>query len=188
MTKSPGSRAENDWPGAIGPVQFTAEQIQTRLAEVGEAIGRDYADKEFLAVGVLRGVLFFMADIVRVIPAPLSIDFIAISRYGPTSQTRGAVRLVKDLDESIEGKPVLFFEDIVDTGLTLSYLLRTMRARNPASLKVCVLFDRPRRRLIQADIAYTAFEAPEHYLVGYGLDYQERFRNLPYVALFNPPG
>ncbi len=174
-------------PSPIGPVVFTADQIQTRVRELGQAIGRDYAGRELLVVGVLRGVLFFMADLVRAIPVPLSIDFIAISRYGPTQQTRGAVRLVKDLDESIEGKHVLFVEDIVDTGLTLSYLLRTMRARNPASLRVCVLFDRPRRRLIQTEIAYTGFEVMEHYLVGYGLDYREQYRNLPYVALFNLP-
>ncbi len=188
MTQTNPAQPGEDWLGNVGPILFSAEQIQIRMAEMGAQIRQDYAGKEFLAVGVLRGVLFFMADIVRAIQAPLSMDFIAISRYGPTSETRGAVRLIKDLDESIEGKHVLFFEDIVDTGLTLSYLLRTMRARNPASLKVCVLFDRPRRRLIEADITYIGFEAPEQYLVGYGLDYQERFRNLPYVAYFTPPG
>ncbi len=177
-----------DWLDAVGPVVFTTEQLEARTVELGDAIRRDYAGAEFMVVGVLRGVLFFMADLVRAIRAPLSMDFIAISRYGPTAQTRGAVRLVKDLDESIEGKHVLFVEDIVDTGLTLGYLLRTMRARNPASLKLCVLFDRPRRRLIDIDIAYVGFEAPEHYLVGYGLDYQDCYRNLPYVARFNPPG
>lgn len=180
-------RADSTWLESLGPVVFTAEQLQARVAELGEAIRRDYNGKEFLTVGVLRGVLFFMADLVRAINAPLSMDFIAISRYGPTAQTRGAVRLVKDLDESIEGKHVLFVEDIVDTGMTLAYLLRTMRARNPASLQVCVLFDRSRRRLIDAEIAYTGFEAPEHYMVGYGLDYRDRYRNLPYVATFNPP-
>jgi hypoxanthine phosphoribosyltransferase len=178
---------DNDWLEAVGPVVFTAEQLEARTVELGSAIRRDYAGMEFMAVGVLRGVLFFMADLVRAIHAPLSMDFIAISRYGPTAQTRGAVRLVKDLDESIEGKHVLFVEDIVDTGLTLGYLLRTMRARNPASLSVCVLFDRPRRRLLDIDTAYVGFEAPENYLVGYGLDYRDRYRNLPYVAVFNPP-
>ena len=177
----------DEWLAPLGPVVFTAEQLQTRIAELGEAIRRDYAGMDFMVVGVLRGVLFFMADLVRAIRAPLSMDFIAISRYGPTAKTRGTVRLVKDLDESIESMHVLFVEDIVDTGLTLGYLLRTMRARNPASLRVCVLFDRPRRRLIDAEIAYTGFEAPEHYIVGYGLDYGDRYRNLPYVAAFDPP-
>jgi hypoxanthine phosphoribosyltransferase len=181
------NRATNDWLAPLGPVVFTAEQIQARVGELGEAIRLDYAGRDLMVVGVLRGVLFFMADLVRAVCAPLSMDLIAISRYGPTAQTRGTVRLTKDLEESLDGKHVLFVEDIVDTGLTLGYLLRTMRARSPASLQVCVLFDRPRRRLIDTDIAYVGFEAPEHYIVGYGLDYKDRYRNLPYVAAFNPP-
>jgi len=133
-------------------------------------------------VGVLRGVVFFMADLMRAVAIPMAYDFMAISRYGPTSETRGVVRLTKDLDEHIEGRHVLFVEDVIDTGLTSNYILRTLRAREPASLKTCVLFDRPRRRLIDFEIAYKGFELPDLFVVGYGLDYRQKYRNLPYVA------
>ena len=150
---------------------------------MGRAISEDYIGKDLVLVGVLRGVVFFMADLMRVISLPVSYDFIAISRYGPTAETRGVVRLTKDLDEHIEGRHVLFVEDVVDTGLTSNYILKNLEARKPASLQACVLFDRPRRRLIDPNIAYKGFELPDLFVVGYGLDYQEKYRNLPFVGL-----
>jgi hypoxanthine phosphoribosyltransferase len=166
----------------IDRVILNQEQIAIRVAQLGAAISADYAGQDLILVGVLRGVLFFMADLLRAITIPVRYDFIAISRYGPTSQTRGVVRLTKDLDEHIEGRHVLFVEDVIDTGLTSNYILKNLRAREPASLKVCVLLDRPQHRLIDLNIAYKGFELPDLFLVGYGLDYQQMFRNLPYIA------
>ena len=173
---------END----ITEVVFSQEKIAARIATMGRAISEDYIGKDLVLVGVLRGVVFFMADLMRVISLPVSYDFIAISRYGPTAETRGVVRLTKDLDEHIEGRHVLFVEDVVDTGLTSNYILKNLGARKPASLQACVLFDRPRRRLIDLNIAYKGFELPDLFVVGYGLDYQQKYRNLPYVAALNP--
>ena len=173
---------END----IAQVIFSQEEIATRIAALGRAISDDYIGKDLVLVGVLRGVVFFMADLMRAITLPVSYDFIAISRYGPTAETRGVVRLTKDLDERIEGRHVLFVEDVVDTGLTSNYILKNLGAREPASLQACVLFDRPRRRLIDLNIAYKGFELPDLFVVGYGLDYQQKYRNLPYVATLKP--
>ena len=173
---------END----IAQVIFSQEGIATRIAALGRAISDDYIGKDLVLVGVLRGVVFFMADLMRAITLPVSYDFIAISRYGPTAETRGVVRLTKDLDERIEGRHVLFVEDVVDTGLTSNYILKNLGAREPASLQACVLFDRPRRRLIDLNIAYKGFELPDLFVVGYGLDYQQKYRNLPYVATLKP--
>jgi len=173
---------END----IAQVIFSQEEIATRIAALGRAISDDYIGKDLVLVGVLRGVVFFMADLMRAITLPVSYDFIAISRYGPTAETRGVVRLTKDLDEHIEGRHVLFVEDVVDTGLTSNYILKNLGAREPISLQACVLFDRPRRRLIDLNIAYKGFELPDLFVVGYGLDYQQKYRNLPYVATLKP--
>lgn len=173
---------END----IAQVIFSQEGIAMRIAALGRAISDDYIGKDLVLVGVLRGVVFFMADLMRAITLPVSYDFIAISRYGPTAETRGVVRLTKDLDERIEGRHVLFVEDVVDTGLTSNYILKNLGAREPASLQACVLFDRPRRRLIDLNIAYKGFELPDLFVVGYGLDYQQKYRNLPYVATLKP--
>lgn len=170
----------------IAEVFINGTEIQERVRHLGEMISRDYAGRPPLLVGVLRGVLIFMADLLRAIEIPVAVDFMAISRYGPTPETGGAVRLVKDLEEPIEGRHVLFVEDIVDTGLTLNYLLRSLRGRRPASLEVCVLFDRPRHRLIDIDIAYKGFEIGDEFIVGYGLDYGQRYRNLPYVGILKP--
>ena len=170
----------------IAEVLITEEEIQRRVRELGAAISRDYADRPPLLVGVLRGVVIFMADLIRAIDIPVTVDFMAISRYGPTVETRGAVRLTKDLEEPIEGRHVLFVEDIVDTGLTLQYLVRTLQGRNPASLEICVLLDRPRHRLIDLDIAYKGFELDDVFVVGYGLDYKQRYRNLPYLGVLKP--
>ena len=167
----------------IAEVLIAEKTLQARIAELGAQISTDYADKEPLLVGVLRGVFIFMADLVRAITIPINVDFIGITRYGPSARTQGAVRFTKDLDICIQGRHVLFVEDVVDTGLTLRYILRVLREREPASLRVCVLFDRPRTRLFDLDIAYVGFTLPDRFVVGYGLDYEERYRNLPFVGV-----
>ena len=167
----------------IAEVLITAGELQARVAELGAQISTDYASKDPLLVGVLRGVFVFMADLVRAITIPISVDFIGITRYGPTTQTRGVVRFTKDLETSIEGQHVLFVEDVIDTGLSLHYILRSLGTRRPASLQVCALFDKPRTRLFDPDIAYTGFVLPDKFVVGYGLDYDEQYRNLPFVGV-----
>lgn len=167
----------------IAEVLITAEEIQARVAELGAQISADYANKDPLLVGVLRGVFVFMADLVRAITIPISVDFIGITRYGPSTRTGGVVRFTKDLEICIEGQHVLFVEDVVDTGLSLRYILRSLETRRPASLQVCTLFDKPRTRLFDLDIAYTGFVLPDEFVVGYGLDYDEQYRNLPFVGV-----
>jgi hypoxanthine phosphoribosyltransferase len=169
----------------IEQVILTEETISARIAELGAAISRDYADKDPLLVGVLSGVVFFMADLLRHITVPMTLDFMAISHYEATGKS-GTVRITKDLDVSITGRHVLFVEDVIDTGLTLGYLLRALRTRQPASLQVCVLFDRPYRRLIDAPLAYQGFELPDAFVVGYGLDANGHYRNLPFVGILKP--
>jgi len=153
---------------------------------MGQAIARDYADKNPVFVGVLKGVLFFMADLLRYTPIPLAVDFMAISSYSPETRDQGLVRITKDLDLCIEGRHVIFVEDIIDTGLTLGYLLRLLRSRHPASLEVAALFDKPGRRLIDIKPRYLGFHLPDLFVVGYGLDFREHFRNLPFVGVLNP--
>lgn len=166
---------------AISDVLLTEQQIRRRVAELGAAISADYADLDPMLVGVLRGVVIFMADLMRAISIPFSVDFLAISSYGAQAGP-GQVRLLKDLESAIEGRHVLFVEDMVDTGLTLHTLLRMLGERKPASLHVCTLFDKPRLRLVRLPLRYIGFELPDRYVVGYGLDYRQRFRNLPYVG------
>jgi hypoxanthine phosphoribosyltransferase len=170
----------------IRQVLFSAEEIEQRILALGQAISRDYAGKNPLLVGVLKGVFIFMADLYRAITIPAEVDFIAISSYSSTARDQGLVRLVKDLETSIAGRHVLFIEDMVDTGLTLHYLLRNLRAREPASLEVCTLFNKAKRRLIDVPIKYVGFELPDRFVVGYGLDHRERYRNLPCVGLLKP--
>ncbi|MFZ5916640.1 MAG: hypoxanthine phosphoribosyltransferase [Chloroflexota bacterium] len=167
----------------IAEVLISAQELEARIAEMGAQVSADYAGRELLLVGVLRGVFVFMADLVRVITIPIGVDFIGITRYGPSTRTQGVVRFTKDLEISIEGRHVLFVEDIIDTGLSLRYILHTLETRRPASLRVCTLFDKPRARLFELPIAYTGFVLPDEYVVGYGLDYDERYRNLPFVGL-----
>ncbi len=175
------------WPDAqVGPVFLTEEQIRQRVMELGAQISRDYAGKELVVIGVLRGVLLFMADLLRALTIPVSVDFLAITRYGPTEKTRGVVRLTQDLSEPLIGRHALLVEDIIDTGLTTQYILRILRLHQPDSLKTCVLLNRNRRRIIDINLAYVGFEVPDHYVVGYGLDFRERYRNLPYIARFEP--
>jgi len=164
-------------------VLLTPEQIQQRVAELGQAITLDYAGRAPLLVGVLKGVVFFMADLLRAIPLPVEVDFLAVASYSPETRNRGKVRLVKDLEADISGRHVLFVEDVIDTGLTLNYLLSTLRARQPASLEVCVLFDKPEKRLIDIPLKYKGFNLPDRFVVGYGLDHRERYRNLPFVGI-----
>ncbi len=160
-------------------------RLQARIQAMGQAIARDYADKDPVFVGVLKGVLFFMADLLRATPIPLAVDFMAISSYSPESRDEGFVRITKDLDICIRGRHVLFVEDIIDTGLTLGYLLKLLASRAPASLEVAALFDRPSRRLIPIQPKYLGFHLPDLFVVGYGLDHREAFRNLPFVAVLD---
>lgn len=179
--------------GDIQSVLLSSEQIQARVAELGRQISTDYHGRNLLVVGVLKGVLFFMADLLRCLTVPVEMDFMAVSNYSAESRDQGVVRLVKDLDIALIDRHVLFVEDVIDTGLTLNYLLRNLRSRQPASLEVCVLFNKPERRLIEIPIRYKGFDLPDQFVVGYGLDYHERYRNLPYVGLlsrrvFSPRG
>ncbi|HET7091029.1 MAG TPA: hypoxanthine phosphoribosyltransferase [Anaerolineae bacterium] len=170
----------------IREILIPAEEIQRRVAEIGQAVSRDYAGRNPLLIGVLKGVLFFMADLLRAITIPVEVDFMAISGYTPDARAPGVVRLVKDLEIPIGGRHVLFVEDVIDTGLTLNYLLRNLQARQPASLEVCVLFDKPEHRLIDLPLKYVGFQLPDRFMVGYGLDHRERYRNLPFVGLLKP--
>jgi hypoxanthine phosphoribosyltransferase len=167
-------------------VLYSEDQIQARVRELGHQLAQDYAEKQPIVVGVLRGVVFFMADLVRRMPIPLEMDFMAITSYGRVTRPTGTVMILKDLDETIEGRHVLLVEDIVDTGLTLSYILRVLGTRNPASLEVCTLLNRSVRRLIDIPIRYIGFDIPDVFVVGYGLDYQQRYRNLPYIGILKP--
>jgi hypoxanthine phosphoribosyltransferase len=170
----------------IREILITAEEIEARVLELGQTISRDYEGCNPLLVGVLKGVVPFMAALLPAITIPLEVDFMAISGYGPKASSEGGVRLEKDLNAPITGRHVLFVEDVIDTGLTLSYLLRNLRSRKPASLKVCALFNKSRRRLIDIPSNYIGFELPPLFVVGYGLDYRERYRNLPFVGLLKP--
>ena len=165
---------------AIDRVLITAAQLERRVSELGAQVSKDYAGKSPLLVGVLRGVTCFMADLMRRISLPLSVDFMAVSSY--EGDRSGAVRILKDLDESMEGRHVLVVEDIVDTGMTLNHLLGYLSARKPASLKVCALLDKRVRRLVDVPIEYVGFEVPDEFVVGYGLDYRQTYRNLPFIA------
>jgi hypoxanthine phosphoribosyltransferase len=176
-----------DLAGDIRQVLISEEEIAARVAEIGAAISRDYAGRDLLAVGVLKGVLFFMADVLRQITIPVEVDFIAVSSYSPEIRhEKGYVRLLKDLDVPLTGRHVLFVEDVIDTGLTLSYLLRNLRTREPASLEVCVLFNKPAHRLIDIPVKYKGFDLPDRFVAGYGLDYREKYRNLPFVGVLKP--
>jgi hypoxanthine phosphoribosyltransferase len=170
----------------IEEVLLTHEQIQSKAAELGAQISADYAGSDLLLVGVLKGAFMFMADLSRHITLPMEFDFMAVSSYGAATQTSGVVRILKDLDHEIEGRHVLLVEDIVDSGLTLSYLLKNLRTRKPASLEVCALLQKTGVQQVPIEIRYKAFEIPPVFVVGYGLDYGERFRNLPFVGTLRP--
>jgi len=181
MASRPSRNIEDD----VQEILFPQGVLKRRIAELGRQISIDYARKAPLLIGVLRGVVPFMADLLREITIPVQVDYMAISPYGASSRS-GTVRITKDLDENINGRHVLFIEDVIDTGLSLSYLLRTLRTRDPESIEVCVLFDRPYRRLIDIPLAYQGFELPDRFVVGYGLDVNGYYRNLPYVGVLKP--
>jgi len=170
----------------IREILYTQEQIRGRVAELGQAISRDYAGQNPILVGVLKGVVFFMADLLREVTIPAEVDFIAVSSYSPEARDQGMVRLVKDLEISIRGRHILFVEDVIDSGFTLNYLLQNLRTRQPASLEVCVLFDKSSNRLLDIPIKYKGFDLPPHFVVGYGLDFREKYRNLPFIGLLSP--
>jgi hypoxanthine phosphoribosyltransferase len=167
---------------AIGQVLVQPDELAHRVRELGERISADYAGRDLILVGVLKGAVFFLSDLMREIDVPCEVDFMAVTSYGSSTDSSGVVRILKDLDASIEGREVLLVEDIVDSGLTLSYLLRTLKAREPASLEVCALLTKPEWRKVELPIRYVGFEIPNRFAIGYGLDHAERYRNLPYVA------
>ena len=175
-----------DLEAAVVEVLIEEEALQRRIGELGEEISADYAGRDLLLVGVLKGAVFFMADLMRSLTIPCEVDFMAISSYGASTDSSGVVRILKDLDINIDGRRVLVVEDIIDSGLTLSYLIRTLEARSPESLDVCALLTKPGRREIDVPVRYTGFEIPDEFVIGYGLDYAERYRNLPYVAVLDP--
>jgi hypoxanthine phosphoribosyltransferase len=169
----------------IGEILVQGDDLQHRVRQLAEEVSRDYEGREVLLVGVLKGAVFFLADLMRQLEVPVEVDFMAVSSYGSSTDSSGVVRILKDLDIPIEGREVLIVEDIVDSGLTLSYLLRTLKARDPASLEVCALLTKPERRKVDLPIKYVGFEIPNRFVIGYGLDHAERYRNLPYVAVLN---
>ena len=167
---------------AIGEILVQADELQHRVRELGAEISRDYEGRDLLLVGVLKGAVFFLSDLMRHIDVPCEVDFMAVASYGSSTDSSGVVRILKDLDAPLEHRDVLIVEDIVDSGLTLSYLLRNLQARGPASLEVCALLTKPDRRKVDLPARYIGFEIPDRFAIGYGLDYAERYRNLPYVA------
>ena len=168
---------------AIGKILVQSDELAHRVRELGERVSADYRGRDLFLVGVLKGAVFFLSDLMRHLSVPCEVDFMAVASYGSSTDSSGVVRILKDLDAPIEGREVLIVEDIVDSGLTLSYLLRTLRAREPASLEVCALLTKPERRKVDLPIKYVGFEIPNRFAIGYGLDHGERFRNLPYVAV-----
>jgi hypoxanthine phosphoribosyltransferase len=172
---------------AVGKILVQQDELAHRVRELGKEISADYAGRELFLVGVLKGAMFFLSDLMRHLEVPCEVDFMAVASYGSSTDSSGVVRILKDLDAPIEGREVLIVEDIVDSGLTLQYLLRTLNARNPASLEVCALLTKPERRKVELPIRYVGFEIPNSFAIGYGLDHAERYRNLPYVAVLADP-
>jgi hypoxanthine phosphoribosyltransferase len=171
----------------VAEVLITEAQVRAKVAEMAAALSRDYADRDLTLVSVLKGSLPFMADLMRAMSIPVQIDLMEVSSYGGTStETSGLVRILKDLSSSVEGRDVVIVEDIIDTGLTLNYLQRYLRGKNPATLRICTLLDKPARRLASIEIDYRGFTIPDRFVVGYGLDYGEFYRNLPYIGVLKP--
>lgn len=176
-----------DLANDVAEVLLSEGQIRDKVAELGGRLSADYRGRDLTLVSVLKGSLPFMADLMRAISIPLQIDLMEVSSYGgAVTETSGLVRILKDLSASIEGRDVVIVEDIIDTGLTLNYLLRYLRGKNPRSLRICALLDKPARRLVEIDIAYIGFSIPDRFVVGYGLDYGEFYRNLPFIAVLKP--
>jgi hypoxanthine phosphoribosyltransferase len=178
-----GSAVAQSLNSELGDVVVSAEDIQRRVSELGASITKDYEGKEPVLIGVLKGASLFLADLARQIDLPLSFDFMAVSSYGSATKTSGVVRILKDLDHEIEGRDVVVVEDIIDSGLTLNYLLRYLKARRPDSLEVCTLFSKEGRQRVPIPVKYEGFRIGPEFVVGYGLDFKERYRNLPYLAV-----
>ncbi|HEY9575978.1 MAG TPA: hypoxanthine phosphoribosyltransferase [Lachnospiraceae bacterium] len=164
-------------------VLISEEEVTKKIKEMGEKISRDYAGKDLHLITILKGGVFFSCELSKNLSVPVSLDYMAVSSYGNDTKSSGVVKIIKDLDEGIEGKDVLLVEDIVDSGRTLSYLIDILKSRNPKSLKICTLLDKPERRTHQVDVAYTCFEIPDKFVIGYGLDYAQKYRNLPYIGV-----
>ena len=177
--------SQTELEAAVGEVLIERETLAARVAELGAEVSADYEGRDLLLIGVLKGAVFFMADLMRHLTVPCEVDFMAISSYGDATDSSGIVRILKDLDINIEGRHVLVVEDIIDSGLTLSYLIRNLESREPASLEVCALLTKPSRREIDVPVRYVGFEIPNKFVVGYGLDFAERYRNLPYVGVLD---
>jgi hypoxanthine phosphoribosyltransferase len=173
-------------PSFISEILVPPDTLQSRIAELGAEISRDYAGQDLLLLAVLKGSVLFLADLMRQITVPHAIDFMATSSYGDAFDSSGVVRIMKDLDASIEGRNVLIVEDIIDTGRTLTYLTRILRARLPRSLEVCTLLNKPARREVDVPVKYIGFDIPDKFVLGYGLDFKQKYRNLPYVAVLGP--
>jgi len=167
---------------SIGEILVQADDLKHRVRQLGEEISADYEGRDLVLIGVLKGAVFFLSDLMRQISVPCEVDFMAVASYGSSTDSSGVVRILKDLDAAIEGRHVLIVEDIVDSGLTLQYLLRNLQARGPASLEVCALLTKPDRRKVETPTRYIGFEIPDRFAIGYGLDHAERYRNLPFVA------
>ncbi len=177
-----GDPSPSSGTGGIGETLIESDRLHSRVAELGAEISADYAERDLVMVGVLKGALIFMADLMRELTVPCEIDLMAVSSYGSATDSSGVVRILKDLDTSVNGRDVLIVEDIVDSGLTLQYLLRNLKARDPASIEVCALLTKPERRRVETPIRYVGFEIPDRFAIGYGLDHAQRHRNLDYVA------
>jgi hypoxanthine phosphoribosyltransferase len=177
--------SQTELESAVGEVLIERDALGARIGELGAEISADYQGRDLLLIGVLKGAVFFMADLMRKLTIPCEVDFMAISSYGASTDSSGVVRILKDLDINIEGRDVLVVEDIIDSGLTLSYLMRNLESREPATLEVCALLTKPDRREIEVPVRYVGFEIPNRFVIGYGLDFGERYRNLPYVAVLS---
>ena len=177
--------SQTELESVVGEVLLDAATVNARVAELGAEVSADYEGRDLLLIGVLKGAVFFMADLMRKLTIPCEVDFMAISSYGASTDSSGVVRILKDLDINIEGRHVLVVEDIIDSGLTLSYLMRNLESREPATLEVCALLTKPDRREIEVPVRYVGFEIPNRFVIGYGLDFGERYRNLPYVAVLS---
>jgi hypoxanthine phosphoribosyltransferase len=177
--------SQTELEAAVGEILIDRETLAARVAELGAEVSADYEGRDLLLIGVLKGAVFFMADLMRHLTVPCEVDFMAISSYGDATDSSGIVRILKDLDINIEGRHVLVVEDIIDSGLTLSYLIRNLESREPATLEVCALLTKPTRREIDVPVRYVGFEIPNKFVVGYGLDFAERYRNLPYVGVLD---
>ena len=170
----------------IDHILFSEEQLKARVREIAGQIDRDFAGKEPMLISVLRGSFIFMADLMRSITLPCTVDFMAVSSYGAGTTSSGQVKITKDLSESIEGRDIIVVEDILDSGNTLSYLLKILENRHPASIRLCTLLDKPDRRVKPVEVHYSGFTIPDAFVVGYGLDYAEKYRNLPYIGILKP--